>query len=252
MRHPLSALLAVGLAAVVAGARSFVAIGEWVSHQDVDALAGLGVTGSAPGEPTFRRAFARIEADAPRPHGGRLPVDPDNHGRATSGDRDRRENRLPSPQQGQGAHLVAAFDHHAGSVLGQVAVAAKCNEIPAVQGLRSCYRLLVRTLPRYELATPDRIWRHFLDTAGSVTVADTWPTSTCASTLSLTPIRTIRSAPPGAILAQYRRNTGSDHCSRRLEGTQPAFIFDQDRRRDPRQDQPHVNGLGDALLEVSG
>jgi transposase len=34
----------------------------------------------------------------------------------------------------------------------------------------NCYRLLARTLPRYELATPDRIWRHFLDNTGTVTV----------------------------------------------------------------------------------
>ena len=36
----------------------------------------------------------------------------------------------------------------------------------------NCYRLLARTLPRYEQATPDRIWRHFLDNTGTVTVAD--------------------------------------------------------------------------------
>jgi len=36
----------------------------------------------------------------------------------------------------------------------------------------NCYRLLARTLPRYELATPDRIWRHFLDNTGTVAVAD--------------------------------------------------------------------------------
>jgi transposase len=36
----------------------------------------------------------------------------------------------------------------------------------------NCYRLLARTLPRYELATPDRIWRHFLDNSGSVEVFD--------------------------------------------------------------------------------
>ena len=35
----------------------------------------------------------------------------------------------------------------------------------------NCYRLLARKLPRYELTTPDRLWRHFLDTAGTVTVA---------------------------------------------------------------------------------
>ena len=30
--------------------------------------------------------------------------------------------------------------------------------------------LLARKLPRYQLATPDRLWRHFLDTTGTVTV----------------------------------------------------------------------------------
>ena len=34
----------------------------------------------------------------------------------------------------------------------------------------NCYRLLARKLARYELATPDRIWRHFLDNTGTVTV----------------------------------------------------------------------------------
>src|SRR5680860_1093181 len=34
----------------------------------------------------------------------------------------------------------------------------------------NCYRLLARKLPRYELATPDRLWRHFLDTTGTVVV----------------------------------------------------------------------------------
>lgn len=36
----------------------------------------------------------------------------------------------------------------------------------------NCYRLLARTLPRYELATPDRLWRHFLDNTGTLTVAE--------------------------------------------------------------------------------
>jgi hypothetical protein len=32
-------------------------------------------------------------------------------------------------------------------------------------------RLLARNLPRYENATPDRIWRHLLDAAGTVHIA---------------------------------------------------------------------------------
>lgn len=38
-------------------------------------------------------------------------------------------------------HLVAAFDHRAGVVLGQLAVRAKSNEIPAVQGLLKLFDL---------------------------------------------------------------------------------------------------------------
>jgi hypothetical protein len=34
------------------------------------------------------------------------------------------------------------------------------------------YRMLARSLPRYETATPDRIWRHFLDATGTLHVTD--------------------------------------------------------------------------------
>jgi len=35
------------------------------------------------------------------------------------------------------------------------------------------YRLLARRLPRYQTATPDTIWRHFLDTTGTLHITDT-------------------------------------------------------------------------------
>ena len=63
-QHQLAAILAVGLGAVLAGARSFVAIGECVAHQPAHTLADLGVPGRGPEESTIRRAFARLEADA--------------------------------------------------------------------------------------------------------------------------------------------------------------------------------------------
>ena len=34
------------------------------------------------------------------------------------------------------------------------------------------YRLLARQLPRYETATPDRLWRHFLDATGTIHTTD--------------------------------------------------------------------------------
>jgi len=43
------------------------------------------------------------------------------------------------------------------------------------------YRLLARRLPRYQTATPDTIWRHFLDTTGTLHITDTG--ITCALNL---------------------------------------------------------------------
>ena len=63
-RHRLAGLLAVGIAAVVAGSRSFAAIGQWAADAGADVLATLGATRGAAEESTFRRAFAALDADA--------------------------------------------------------------------------------------------------------------------------------------------------------------------------------------------
>ena len=62
-RHPLAGLLAVGIAAVVAGSRSFTAIGQWAADAGPEVLAGLGAVRGAAEESTFRRAFALVSAD---------------------------------------------------------------------------------------------------------------------------------------------------------------------------------------------
>ena len=142
VQHQLSTILAVGLAAVLAGARSFVAIGEWVAHQPAHALSDLGVPGPGPGESTIRRVFARLEADTldlvlgaylwtrTSVTDGRRIIALD--GKTVRGARTRTKTA---------PHLVAAYDHAAGAVLGQVAITAKSNEIPAVQGLLALFDL---------------------------------------------------------------------------------------------------------------
>ena len=58
IRHQLSGILAVGIAAVAAGARSFAAIGQWAADADEDLLAALGSNGrSVPSESAIRRTF---------------------------------------------------------------------------------------------------------------------------------------------------------------------------------------------------
>ena len=62
-RHPLAGLLAVGIAAVIAGSKSFAAIGQWAADAGPEVLAALGAIRGAADESTFRRAFALVSPD---------------------------------------------------------------------------------------------------------------------------------------------------------------------------------------------
>ena len=142
-RHPLAGLPAVGIAAVIAGSRSFAAIGQWAADAGPVVLDGLGADRGPAEESTFRRAFAQLSADrldqvlgawlhtrAVRA-GGRLVIAVD--GKAVRGAKGR---------DGKAPHLVAALAHSIGTVLGQVAVDAKSNEIPAVRDLLKAFASL--------------------------------------------------------------------------------------------------------------
>lgn len=132
VRHPVAVILGLAMCAVLAGARSFVAIAEWAADADQATLAGLGVRGAVPCESTFRRVMQCLDADAldgaagawaqqrtAPARGGRRLIAVDGKtlsGSATAG--------------WPGRHLLAALDHARGVVLGQVDVQAKTNEIP--------------------------------------------------------------------------------------------------------------------------
>ncbi|MEU8799629.1 ISAs1 family transposase [Spirillospora sp. NPDC048819] len=135
-RHTLVSVLAVGIAAVAAGSRSFAAIGQWAADAGDQVLDALRAARGAAEESTFRRVFATVDAGtldailgawlwtrAARA-GGRLVIAID--GKTIRGARDK-DSKAP--------HLVAALAHGAGAVLGPVAVAAKTSEIPAVRDL---------------------------------------------------------------------------------------------------------------------
>ncbi len=148
VRHSLTSLLLAAVAAVLAGARSFAAIGEWVADAPPQVLAVLGIrrdplTGrfEPPDEATVRRVLERVDADAldaavgswlaaqlaagrPRrpARGGQRALAVD--GKSLRGTRHARAD-------GQAAHLLAVCDQQASAVLGQAAVDGKTNEITA-------------------------------------------------------------------------------------------------------------------------
>jgi hypothetical protein len=139
-RHPLAGLLAVGIAAVIAGSRSFAAIGQWAADAGPEVLAVLGAARGPAEESTFRRAFALVSADVldrvlgawlwtrAVQAGGRLVIAID--GETVRGAKDK---------NGKAPHLVAALAHGIGAVPGQVAVEEKPNEIPAVRELLKAF-----------------------------------------------------------------------------------------------------------------
>ena len=132
VRHRLAVILGLAVCAVLAGARSFTAIAEWAADAGEETLARLGVTGVVPSESTFRRVLQGLDADAfdslaggwaarrttPRP-GARRVIGVDGKTLRGSGHGDDNSR-----------HLLAAFDHVHGVVLGQVDVDIKTNEIP--------------------------------------------------------------------------------------------------------------------------
>jgi DDE_Tnp_1-associated len=139
-RHSLAGLLAVGVAAVIAGSRSFAAVGQWAADAGTDVPAALGADRGPAEESTFRRAFGLVSADVldrvlgawlhtrAVQAGGRLVIAVD--GKTVRGAKDK---------TGKAPHLVAALAHGIGAVLGQVAADAKSNEIPAVRELLKAF-----------------------------------------------------------------------------------------------------------------
>jgi predicted transposase YbfD/YdcC len=132
VRHGLGCVLTLAACAVLAGARSFVAIAEWAADTDEPTRAQVGAARGVPSESTFRRILQRVDGDdldrrlgmwaqartAPEP--GRL------RGVAVDGKTARGSGSAEKPAR----VLMAALDHASGGVLGQVEIGAKTNEIP--------------------------------------------------------------------------------------------------------------------------
>jgi predicted transposase YbfD/YdcC len=146
VRHTLTSLLLAAVAAVLAGAQSFAAIGEWGADAPPQVLGALGIrrdplTGrfNPPDEATIRRVLERIDAGAFDAAVGswlaaRLRArQPPRHGRgrqrALAVDGKSVRGTRHASADGQATHLLAVCDQQASAVLGQVSVDGKTNEV---------------------------------------------------------------------------------------------------------------------------
>lgn len=147
VRHPLVAVLALTACAVLTGARSLLAVGEWVADAPPGLLERLGIRvdplfpqRSWPAESTIRRLLARVDADALDRAVGAWLADRQAgsdglRGLAVDG----KSLRGAARAKGRKIHLLAACDHADGLALAQLDVGEKTNEI-------TCFQPLLNTL----------------------------------------------------------------------------------------------------------
>jgi DDE_Tnp_1-associated/Transposase DDE domain len=146
VRHTLTSLLLAVVAAVLAGAQSLTAVGEWVADAPPQVLAALGIrhdplTGrfQPPAEATIRRVLEAVDAAALDKAVGswlasRLAAGdqlPGRGRRALAVDGKAVRGTRHASGDGQAVHLLAACDQQASAVLAQAAVDGKTNEITA-------------------------------------------------------------------------------------------------------------------------
>jgi predicted transposase YbfD/YdcC len=132
VRHGITAVLAVAVCAVLAGARSFAAIGEWATDASEQLLSALGAGASPPSESTIRRCLQRLNGEKLDTTIGSWASE------ATAADATTRRaiavdgKRLCGSGSDTAAprHLLGAIDHDRGVVLAQREVGEKSNEIP--------------------------------------------------------------------------------------------------------------------------
>jgi predicted transposase YbfD/YdcC len=130
IRHQINTILALAVCAVMAGCRSFTAIGEWAADASDQVLCALGA-GCAPSESTMRRTLQRLDGDELDSAIGSWAA-----GRTEPASTRRRVlavdgKRIRGSGHGTGAtrHLLAAIDHAHAVVLAQREVGCKTNEI---------------------------------------------------------------------------------------------------------------------------
>lgn len=130
VRPQLVVVLGVAACAVLAGARSYVAIAEWAHDLPVAVRARLGIYRSAPSESAIRRVLQAIDPHLlHRTVSGWLAARADTCQRWRAIAIDGKTARGAHIGDGHAVHLLAALDHADGVVLGQQVVDGKTNEI---------------------------------------------------------------------------------------------------------------------------
>jgi hypothetical protein len=180
LRHKIQSVLAAAVCATLAGARSMTAIAEWAAEQSRETLMRLGSTrGRPPSERTFRRVLHLVDVGELDRRTGQWMAQQQQllagQGLALDG----KTVRGSRNADGKALHLLSAITHGEGTVVAQVAVDAKTNEITQVEPLLKDLAIKGAVVTADALLTQTAIARHVVQDKGAdyvFTVKDNQPT----------------------------------------------------------------------------
>lgn len=184
-RHAIMTVLLIAAAAVLTGARSFTAIGEWAADLPQHLLTVLGArldrrrgVYRAPGEATLRRVLGSVDGDALDCAIGAWLASQHDGARTIAVDGKTLRGTCDDTGQG-GVHLLAAMTHDSGTVVAQREIDAKTNEITCFQPLLSTIDMTGVVVTADALHTQRAHARHLVEELGAdyvLTVKENQPT----------------------------------------------------------------------------
>jgi len=164
VRHQIESLLATAICAVLAGARSFTAMGEWAADQARETLERLNSKrGKAPSERTYRRLFDRIDVEDLDRRTGQWIAEQQRLQAGAALAMDGKTVRGSGDGDKPAIHLLSAIVHGSGAVVAQVAVESKTNEITRVEPLLEDLDIEGVVVTGDALLTQREIARHLVD-----------------------------------------------------------------------------------------
>jgi hypothetical protein len=170
-RHPLGAILGLAVSAMMCGARSLYAISQWGRDQGAEVSQALGFTRErTPCVSTLHQVFSRLDRESFELVLGRwLQERGLKVGEAVAIDGKRL--RGIHGEQLPGVHLVAAYAHRAGIVVGQQAVGEKGNELGVIPGLLSQLDLQGRVVTGDAQFTQREVCHRIVEKGGTTSSA---------------------------------------------------------------------------------
>lgn len=168
-RHPLGAILTLAVCAMLCGARSLYAISQWGRDQGGEMSHALGFTRErTPCVSTLHQVFSRLDRERFESALGRwLQERGLKVGGAVAIAVDGKTLRGIHGELLPGVHLVAAYVHQSGIVVGQQAVAGKGNELGALDGLLSQLELRGRVVTGDAQFTQREFCQEIVDKGGT-------------------------------------------------------------------------------------